>query len=157
MILSLLLIGLRVLSTSSADEQVSLTTTPQHYDDWCSSHCDSLIACTTLYGSNHVDLRLRVKFPIDDGPGRHLIQDKYFGVPSLDRVLKHSLYWILQLQSKVVHVVCILSKSTLKEMTTIGTVIAYSSIFASTQPTQPLLLTLPNKYNNPIQHYMMDT
>lgn len=77
----LLLLGLGVLSTatSSADEQVSLTTTPPHYDDWCSLHCDSLIACNALYDSNHVDLRLRVKFPIDDGPGRHLIHDKYFG------------------------------------------------------------------------------
>ncbi|KAL3801395.1 hypothetical protein HJC23_007005 [Cyclotella cryptica] len=54
-------------------------TTPHYYDDWCETHCSSLTTCNSKYGPSHVDLRIRVKFPIDDGPGEHLVFDKYVG------------------------------------------------------------------------------
>ena len=56
-----------------------IQTTPNYYDEWCQNNCSSLAECDEKYGQNHVDLQIRVQFPIDDGPGRHLVFDKYFG------------------------------------------------------------------------------
>lgn len=57
----------------------SVQTTPYFYDDWCEANCSSLVECNDQHGQNHVDLRIRVSFPIGDGPGRHLVLGKYFG------------------------------------------------------------------------------
>ncbi|KAL7554304.1 hypothetical protein ACHAWF_017742 [Thalassiosira exigua] len=75
-LLQLLVVGTTLLPTSSSK---GVTTTPPYFDDWCDEQCSSLETCTDQYGDDYVDLRLRVGFPIRDGPGRHLILDKYFG------------------------------------------------------------------------------
>lgn len=54
-----------------------VTTTSAVYDEWC-AHCSSLEQCNSTFGQDHVDLRLRIVYPIDAGPGQHLM-DKYFG------------------------------------------------------------------------------
>lgn len=54
-------------------------TTPNYHDEWCESNCSSLAECDEKYGQDHVDLQIQVRFPIDDGPGRHLVFGKYFG------------------------------------------------------------------------------
>ena len=74
--LHLLLFGTGiVLAAASA----GVTTSPSYFDEWCEEHCSSWEACSRAFTQNYNDLRLRVKFPIDEGPGRHLILDKYFG------------------------------------------------------------------------------
>ncbi|KAL7543301.1 hypothetical protein ACHAXR_012700 [Thalassiosira sp. AJA248-18] len=73
----LLLLGASI--SSAAAPTPGITTTPPYFDDWCEDNCSSWETCHDFYGQNFVDLRLRVGFPIDDGPGRHLILDKYFG------------------------------------------------------------------------------
>ncbi|KAL9182021.1 hypothetical protein ACHAXT_012364 [Thalassiosira profunda] len=49
-----------------------------NHDEWCADNCSTLEDCNAHFADNHVDLRLRVKFSIDDGPGGTLL-DKYFG------------------------------------------------------------------------------
>mmetsp|Transcript_6677 Transcript_6677/g.15166 ORF Transcript_6677/g.15166 Transcript_6677/m.15166 type:complete len:1894 (+) Transcript_6677:1692-7373(+) len=78
-LLSLLLfLGAGILPTTAS----SVTTDASQYsyfDEWCEERCSTWDACNELFGNNHADLRLRVRFPIDDGSGRYLILDKYFG------------------------------------------------------------------------------
>ena len=78
-IVLLLLFGRIASATAKGDNPEIVKTTPQYFDGWCQEHCSSWDTCNNVFGSNHADLRLRVSFPIDEGPGRHLIQDKYFG------------------------------------------------------------------------------
>ena len=50
------------------------------YDPWCRDHCSSLRACNDLFGSDHIDLRVKtVGFSQLDGPGNSLTGDLYHG------------------------------------------------------------------------------
>lgn len=68
-----------ICSTVRAAAALTVQTTPNYYDQWCENNCSSLEKCSGQYGQNHTDLRLLLNFPIDDGPGKHLVFDKYFG------------------------------------------------------------------------------
>ncbi len=75
MIAFTLLLSLSLLTPEAAAPAADLT-----HDQFCYEHCGSFSSCTALYDDNFVDLRLRVNnFPIDDGPGKSLVFDKYFG------------------------------------------------------------------------------
>ena len=65
--------------TDSSSSTTGVTTTPSYFDAWCEEWCSSWDDCNEIFGSNYVDLRLRVRFTLDDGPGRHLMHHKYFG------------------------------------------------------------------------------
>ena len=77
-IVSLFVAATQNLPLSNAS-LVQVKATPPFSDEWCKDKCSSLDACNTLYRRNFVDLRLRVGFSINDGPGRRLVIDKYFG------------------------------------------------------------------------------
>ena len=79
LLLLLLGVGLSPRSAASTSSSEAVTTTPPYHDSWCAEHCSSLAECDSVFEDNHVDLSVRVQFSIDDGPGRHLIRDKYFG------------------------------------------------------------------------------
>lgn len=66
----------RIFPLSTA---LSVATNPAYFDDWCEEWCSSWKECNDIFDSNYVDLRLRIRLSIYDGPGKHLIQDKYFG------------------------------------------------------------------------------
>jgi hypothetical protein len=74
----LLLLGAGNIPDSSSST-TGVTTTPPYIDAWCEEWCSSWDDCNEIFGSNYVDLRLRVRFTLDDGPGRHLMHHKYFG------------------------------------------------------------------------------
>ena len=80
MVLSIILVLLLffISTTQAVIITNAITTTPPYNDEWCEQNCNSLSSCNELYQSNSVDLRLRVRFPIDN-VGSHLIQDKYLG------------------------------------------------------------------------------
>lgn len=70
---------LNATSSKAADDSNNTITTPPYFDSWCKEYCSSWETCNTVFGGNYVDLRLRVGYAIDDGPGRHSLLDKYFG------------------------------------------------------------------------------
>lgn len=76
---SILLLTLGAGASSSSTTPTVVTTTPPYFDEWCEQHCSSLETCNDLFNDNFVDLRLRVRSPINEGTGRHLIPGKYFG------------------------------------------------------------------------------
>jgi len=72
------LLLLLVSTTQAAITSNAITTTPPFSDTWCEQNCNSLSSCNELFQTNSVDLRLRVRFPIDN-VGSHLIKDKHLG------------------------------------------------------------------------------
>ena len=78
----LLLVGVSADAESSSTKK-AVTLTPPYFDEWCETFCSNRSDCEQLFGHDFVDLRLRVRVPIDDG-GRYLMPGKYWG-PTISR------------------------------------------------------------------------
>lgn len=52
---------------------------PSLYDHWCKEHCSSLESCNRLFNGDHVDLKLKLKHSVLDGPGSYLENGRYHG------------------------------------------------------------------------------
>ena len=78
----LLLVGVSADAESSSTKN-AVTLTPPYFDECCETFCSNRSHCEELFGHDFVDLRLRVRVPIDDG-GRYLMPGKYWG-PTISR------------------------------------------------------------------------
>lgn len=89
-ILSILLINLNQCSSSlqttthQIDEDrvtlqqfISGTQIPKH-DAWCKNNCFSIASCDKKFKQNYVDLQIRTRHTIEDGPGQDLVYDETF-------------------------------------------------------------------------------
>ena len=67
------------IECNSFDDPYHIEGLPDGYDDWCKQNCRSFQECSNRYDDDFIDLRLKVNFSIDDGPGEHLISGMFMG------------------------------------------------------------------------------
>mmetsp|Transcript_45456 Transcript_45456/g.54700 ORF Transcript_45456/g.54700 Transcript_45456/m.54700 type:complete len:726 (-) Transcript_45456:69-2246(-) len=52
---------------------------PEPYDEWCAKECSSFDGCSSKFGKDHVDLRIKIDLSAVDGPGEHLNFASFLG------------------------------------------------------------------------------
>lgn len=64
--------------TQSQSIQNPLDTPPFH-DEWCDTVCATRQTCVSKFGNDTLHLKLKAKYSISDGPGKHLFKGKKYG------------------------------------------------------------------------------
>ncbi len=68
-----------MVSTENDDQKILDINIPNGRDEWCRRFCENIFACESIFGNDHVDLLLKTKYSMFDGPGEHLFHGRLFG------------------------------------------------------------------------------
>ena len=66
-------------SINSTHDDAIVLDMPRGHDDWCRQYCHSNEQCTNMFKGDHLDLKVKARYSILDGPGEHLFTGKLFG------------------------------------------------------------------------------